>query len=133
MQDLVELLKDVAVPASWLAIPVGLWCLIDSWLLAPRRAVEAGVPNPPDPVPVRIAYAVLPYLVVGGYLFVRHVVPWLVVIAVVGSVVYLLLQSEKPAPTTNDYGAVEVVGLIALGLGLAWGAVTLLDRYHSKR
>jgi signal peptidase I len=64
MQDLVELLKDVAVPASWLAIPVGLWCLIDSWLLAPRRAVEAGVPNPPDPVPVRIAYAVLPYLVV---------------------------------------------------------------------
>jgi signal peptidase I len=64
MQDLVELLKDVAVPASWLAIPVGLWCLIDSWLLAPRRAIEAGVPNPPDPMPVRVAYAVLPYLVV---------------------------------------------------------------------
>jgi signal peptidase I len=64
MQDLVELLKDVAVPASWLAIPVGLWCLIDSWLLAPKRAVQAGVPNPPDPVPVRVAYAVLPYLVV---------------------------------------------------------------------
>jgi signal peptidase I len=64
MQDIVELLKTVAVPASWLAIPVGLWCLIDSWLIAPRRAIAAGVPNPPDPVPVRIAYAVLPYLVV---------------------------------------------------------------------
>jgi signal peptidase I len=64
MQDLVELLKNVAVPASWLAIPVGLWCLIDSWLLAPKRAAQAGVPNPPDPAPVRIAYAVLPYLVV---------------------------------------------------------------------
>jgi signal peptidase I len=64
MHALIELLKDVAVPASWLAIPVGLWCLIDSWILAPRRAVAAGVPNPPDPAPVRIAYAVMPYLVV---------------------------------------------------------------------
>ena len=64
MQDIVELLKTVAVPASWLAIPVGLWCLIDSWVFAPRRALAAGVANPPDPMPVRIAYAVLPYLVV---------------------------------------------------------------------
>jgi signal peptidase I len=52
------------VPASWLAIPVGLWCAIDSWLLAPKRAIAAGVPNPPDPTPVRIAYMVLPYLMV---------------------------------------------------------------------
>lgn len=64
MQDIVEILKTVAVPASWLAIPVGLWCLIDSWIFAPRRAIRAGVANPPDPVPVRLAYAVLPYLVV---------------------------------------------------------------------
>jgi signal peptidase I len=64
MNDIVELLKTVAVPASWLVIPIGLWCLIDSWVLAPRRAIAAGVANPPDPMPVRIAYAVLPYLVV---------------------------------------------------------------------
>ena len=64
MQDFFELIKNVAVPASWLAVPVGLWCAIDSWLLAPRRAAAAGVPNPPDPVPVRVAYAVLPYLVI---------------------------------------------------------------------
>src|SRR6187402_3223196 len=64
MQELVELIKYAAVPASWLAVPVGLWCAIDSWILAPKRAVEAGVPNPPDPTPVRIAYLVMPYLVV---------------------------------------------------------------------
>jgi signal peptidase I len=64
MNDIVELIKNVAVPASWLAFPVALWCAIDSWLLAPKRAVAAGVANPPDPMPVRIAYAVLPYLVV---------------------------------------------------------------------
>ena len=42
MHDIIDLLKQVAVPASWLAIPVGLWCAIDSWLLAPRRATDAG-------------------------------------------------------------------------------------------
>src|SRR5688572_14436848 len=26
--------REVAVPLSWLAIPVGLWCAIDSWILA---------------------------------------------------------------------------------------------------
>jgi signal peptidase I len=64
MQDIIELIKYVAVPASWLAVPIGLWCAIDSWVLAPKRAVAAGVPNPPDPTPVRIAYTLLPYLLV---------------------------------------------------------------------
>ena len=57
-------LKVVAVPLSWLAVPVGLWCAIDSWLLAPKRAVAAGVASAPDPVPVRIAYALLPFLAI---------------------------------------------------------------------
>jgi signal peptidase I len=64
MNDIVDLLKNVAVPLSWLALPVGLWCAVDSWVLAPRRAVAAGTANAPDPAPVRIAYAVLPYLVI---------------------------------------------------------------------
>jgi signal peptidase I len=93
MQDLVELLKDVAVPASWLAIPVGLWCLIDSWLLAPRRAVAAGVPNPPDPMPVRIAYAVLPYLV--------------------AAVILRMITAES-----LDFSLVLL--LLSLGTGLVW-------------
>src|SRR5690349_5575369 len=64
MQDIVELTKNVAVPLSWLAIPVGLWCALDSWLFAPKRALAGGATPPPDPAPVRIAYAVLPYLVI---------------------------------------------------------------------
>ena len=27
--------REIAVPLSWLAIPIGLWCAIDSWILAP--------------------------------------------------------------------------------------------------
>jgi len=64
MHDIVDLLKQVAVPLSWLAIPVGLWCAIDSWLLAPRRAIAAGAVQAPDPPLVRAAYATLPWLVV---------------------------------------------------------------------
>jgi signal peptidase I len=64
MQDLVELIKNLAVPVSWLALPVGLWCAIDSWIFAPRRAIAAGTTTVPDPMPVRVAYAVLPYLIV---------------------------------------------------------------------
>jgi signal peptidase I len=95
MHDIVDLLKQVAVPLSWAAIPIGLWCLIDSWLLAPRRAVAAGVPNPPDPVPVKLAYAVLPYLVVA--VIVRMITAEsldfslvLLVLSVVTGVVWLL-------------------------------------------
>jgi signal peptidase I len=101
MQDIVDLLKNVAVPASWLAIPVGLWCLIDSWLLAPRRAVAAGTPNPPDPAPVRYAYAVLPYLVV--------------------AVIVRMITAEA-----LDFSLVLL--LLSVGTGIVWGLDHFLFR-----
>jgi signal peptidase I len=56
--------KEIAVPLSWFAAPVGLWCAIDSWFLAPRRAAAANFADVKDPPLVRAAYAVLPVLVV---------------------------------------------------------------------
>jgi signal peptidase I len=56
-------LKQIAEPLSWLAPPIGLWLLIDSWLLAPRRRVAHGF-DTPDPPLLRIAYFILPVLVV---------------------------------------------------------------------
>jgi signal peptidase I len=58
------LAREIAVPLSWFAAPVGIWCAIDSWILAPRRQVAAGAIEVKDPLPVRAAYAVLPVLVV---------------------------------------------------------------------
>jgi hypothetical protein len=57
-------LKEVSVPLSWVALPVALWCAIDSWLLAPRRKIEAGSLDAPDPPVMRALYAVLPILVI---------------------------------------------------------------------
>ena len=31
--------KEIAVPLSWFAAPIGLWCAIDSWIFAPRRQI----------------------------------------------------------------------------------------------
>ncbi len=57
-------LKEVAVPLSYLAVPVGLWCFIDSWFLAPRRQLAAGSTAVPDPPLTRAAYFVLPAILV---------------------------------------------------------------------
>lgn len=56
--------KEMATPLSWFAAPVGLICLIDSWFLAPRRMLRAGTLEVPDPVFMKAAYFVLPFLVV---------------------------------------------------------------------
>jgi signal peptidase I len=56
-------LKQIAEPLSWLAPPVGLWLLIDSWLLAPRRKIVRGL-DVQDPPLLRVAYFILPVLVV---------------------------------------------------------------------
>jgi signal peptidase I len=55
--------KQISIPLSWFAPPVGLWLLIDSWILAPRRLIENG-PAHQDPPLLRVAYTVLPVLVV---------------------------------------------------------------------
>ena len=101
MHEIIDLLKQVAVPASWLAIPVGLWCAIDSWLLAPRRATDAGSLAVPDPPLVRIAYAVLPWLVVG--------------------VILRLITAE-----TLDFSLVLL--LLSIGTGIVWGIDQLFFR-----
>jgi len=93
MHDIVDILKLIAVPASWLSIPVGLWCAFDSWLLAPRRATDAGSLTVPDPAPVRFAYAVLPWLVV--------------------AVILRLITAE-----TLDFSLVLL--LLSIGTGIVW-------------
>ena len=93
MHDIVDLLKQIAVPASWLSIPVGLWCAIDSWIFAPRRATDAGSLAVPDPPMVRIAYAVLPWLVV--------------------AVILRLITAE-----TLDFSLVLL--LLSIGTGIVW-------------
>jgi len=56
--------KEIAVPLTWAAVPVGLWCAIDSWFLAPARQLAARSTEVEDPAFMRVAYFVLPVLVI---------------------------------------------------------------------
>jgi len=56
-------IKEISQPLSWFALPVGLWCAIDSWWLAPRRKLAHGA-EVKDPPLVRAAYTVLPVLII---------------------------------------------------------------------
>ena len=63
VKDVFDWAGEVAVPLSWLAIPIGLWLGLDSWFLAPRRQIAAGTTEVQDPPLLRAAYFVLPVFV----------------------------------------------------------------------
>jgi signal peptidase I len=56
--------KEISVPLSLFALPIALWCAIDSWFLAPRRKIAAGSLDAPDPPLMRAMYMVLPVFVI---------------------------------------------------------------------
>src|SRR5689334_7462223 len=62
VSNVFDWLRDIAHPLAWLAAPIGLWLLIDSWLFAPKRRMSRGV-DAPDPPVLRFAYFTLGPLV----------------------------------------------------------------------
>jgi signal peptidase I len=85
---------EVAVPLSWVSLPLGLWLAIDSWFLAPRRQIAAGSTQVPDPPLLRAAYWVLPVFVVAP--------------------IIRMIRAE-----TLDFSLVLLV--LSLATGLVWG------------
>ena len=56
-------LMQVILVLAWLALPVGLLCILDDWFLRPRRQIAAS-PKPATDSPVMsLAYHVLPILI----------------------------------------------------------------------
>ncbi len=51
---------------SWLAIPVAAACVVDDWLLRPRRQIAAAPQPARDPPAMAFAYYALPVLVAAG-------------------------------------------------------------------
>lgn len=48
---------------SWLAVPVGLVCVIDDWLLRPKRQLAAAPGPAADPPALALGYTALPVLI----------------------------------------------------------------------
>src|SRR5487761_149199 len=57
------LLMQVILALSWLALPVGLLCILDDWFLRPRRQIAAAPKPVADSGAMSVAYHVLPILI----------------------------------------------------------------------
>src|SRR5215467_1266784 len=55
-------LISIIVLASWLALPVGLVCIVDDWFLRPRRLIDAAAPPQDSPL-MTFLYSALPVLI----------------------------------------------------------------------
>src|SRR5688572_7407061 len=89
------MLMQLVVLLSWLAIPVGLICIVDDWFLRPRRQIAAAPQPARDPPVITFLYYALPVLV--GAAVIRLLVAErldfslvLLIIAVLTGVVWLL-------------------------------------------
>ena len=56
-------LMQVILVLAWLALPVGLLCILDDWFLRPRRQIAAAAQPVADSPGMSIAYHVLPILI----------------------------------------------------------------------
>jgi hypothetical protein len=91
-------LMPLIVLLSWLALPVGLVCIVDDWLLRPRRA-----PGARDAPLMRVLYGVLPVLIAAAVL--------------------RLLLAER-----LDFSAVLLIITVATGLVWAFDVLVLRPR-----
>jgi signal peptidase I len=60
---MLQTLMPFIVLLSWLALPVTLVCIVDDWLLRPRRVIAAGLQTVRDPYLMRVLYGALPVLI----------------------------------------------------------------------
>lgn len=58
-----SMLMQVILALSWLALPVGLLCILDDWFLRPRRQLAAAPKPLADPAALSLAYQALPILI----------------------------------------------------------------------
>src|SRR5437764_5226562 len=59
---MLETLMPLIALLSWLALPVTLICIVDDWLLRPRRVIASGRQTLPDAPLMRALYGALPVL-----------------------------------------------------------------------
>jgi signal peptidase I len=60
---MLQTLMPLIVLLSWLALPVTLICIVDDWLLRPRRVIAAGAQAGRDAPLMRVLYGALPVLI----------------------------------------------------------------------
>lgn len=81
---------------SWLAVPVGLICVIDDWLLRPRRRTAAAAASVAEPPLMTLAYRLLPVLIAAAVvrIFLTEQLDFSIVLVVIAAVTGLILAVD---------------------------------------
>ena len=62
-------LATIAALLSLLAVPVTIACVVDDWVLRPKRQLRAPAGQPlPDPLLMRVLYGFLPVTILGLFI-----------------------------------------------------------------
>jgi signal peptidase I len=87
---------EVVRALSWLAVPVGLICVIDDWLLRPRRRMAAAAESTADPPLLALAYLLLPVLIGAAVVrvFVTEQLDFSAVLVVISAITGLVLAVD---------------------------------------
>jgi signal peptidase I len=89
-------IEQLVAALAWLALPVGLICAIDDWLLRPKRQTAAAPEIAPDPPVLSFAYRLLPLLILAVVVrvFVSEQVDLSTVLVVISAVAGLIWAAD---------------------------------------
>jgi signal peptidase I len=97
---------------SWLAVPVGLVCVVDDWLLRPRRQTAAATESIGDPPLVALAYRLLPVLIGAAVVrvFLTEQLDFSAVLVVISAITGLVLAVDAMVLAPRRIAAAQAAG-----------------------
>ncbi|HUA24543.1 MAG TPA: signal peptidase I [Steroidobacteraceae bacterium] len=97
---------------AWLAVPVGLICVIDDWLLRPRRQTAATTESIGDPPFVVFAYRILPILIAAAVvqIFLSEQLDFSLVMVVISAVTGLVFALDVMVLRQKRSAAAQAAG-----------------------
>src|SRR5215469_2505626 len=97
---------------SWLAIPVGFICLVDDWLLRPKRQTAMAPEPTADPAVLTLAYRLLPVFILAAVLwaFLNEELDFSAVLIVIAAVTGLIWAVDAGLLAPRRRAAANVAG-----------------------
>jgi signal peptidase I len=105
-------ITQVVRALSWLAVPVGLICVIDDWLFRPGRRTAAATESIGDPPLVAFAYHLLPVLIGAAVvrIFLTEQLDFSVVLVVISAITGLVLAVDVMVLAGKRTAAAKAAG-----------------------
>jgi signal peptidase I len=107
-----SLLAQIIRTLAWLAVPVGLICVVDDWLLRPKRQTAIAPKSVADPRLLALAYNLLPIFVgaVVIWAFVTEQLDFSAVLVIISAVTGLIWAADASLLARRRRSAANIAG-----------------------